>query len=89
MAEISTEVQVQYNAFKGLQIADITTTIALDDDLRKKFNELVEEISGKKAKLNEIIDDNIVGGFVLNVGDNRLDQSIKSQLNNIKRELTN
>jgi F-type H+-transporting ATPase subunit delta len=89
LAEISTEFQVQYNAFKGLQVADITTTIALDDELRKKFNELVEEISGKKARLNEIIDDNIVGGFILNVGDRRLDQSIKTQLNNIKRELTN
>ena len=89
LAEISTEFQVQYNAFKGLQVADITTTINLDDELRNKFNSLVEEISGKKANLNEIIDDNIVGGFVLNVGDLRLDQSIKTQLNNIKRELTN
>ena len=89
LAEISTEFQVQYNAFKGLQVADITTTIDLDDELRKKFNQLVEEISGKKANLNEIIDDAIVGGFVLNVGDKRLDQSIKTQLNNIKRELTN
>ena len=89
LAEISTEFQVQYNAFKGLQVADITTTIELDDELRMKFNELVEEISGKKASLNEIIDDNIVGGFILNVGDRRLDQSIKTQLNNIKRELTN
>ena len=81
--------QVQYNDFKGLQVADITTTINLDDELRNKFNSLVEEISGKKASLNEIIDDDIVGGFVLNVGDLRLDQSIKTQLNNIKRELTN
>ena len=89
LAEISTEFQVQYNAFKGLQVADITTTIDLDEELRKKFNLLVEEISGKKANLNEIIDDAIVGGFVLNVGDKRLDQSIKTQLNNIKRELTN
>jgi F-type H+-transporting ATPase subunit delta len=89
LAEISIEFQVQYNSFKGLQVADITTTIDLDDELRKKFNQLVEEISGKKANLNEIIDDAIVGGFVLNVGDNRLDQSIKTQLNNIKRELTN
>ena len=89
LAEISTEFQVQYNAFKGLQVADITTTIELDDELRKKFDELVEEISGKKASLNEIIDENIVGGFILNVGDRRLDQSIKTQLNNIKRELTN
>lgn len=89
LAEISTEFQVQYNAFKGFQVAEITTTINLDDELRKKFNELVEEISGKKAKLNEVVDESIVGGFVLNIGDKRLDQSIKTQLNNIKRELTN
>jgi F-type H+-transporting ATPase subunit delta len=89
LVEISTEFQVQYNSLKGLQVADITTTISLDDELRNKFNQLVEEISGKKASLNEIIDDSIVGGFVLNVGDKRLDQSIKTQLNNIKRELTN
>ena len=89
LAEISTESQVQYNAFKGFQVAEITTTINLDDELRKKFNELVEEISGKKAKLNEVVDESIVDGFVLNIGDKRLDQSIKTQLNNIKRELTN
>ncbi len=89
LAPIATEFQVQYNSYKGLQVADITTTIALDDDLRTKFNQLVEEVSGKKASLNEIIDEKIVGGFVLNVGDRRLDQSLRTQLSNIKRELTN
>lgn len=89
LAEISTEFQVQYNAFKGIQVAEITTTINLDDELREKFNDLVAEISGKKAKLKEVVDESIVAGFVLNVGDRRLDQSIKTQLNNIKRELTN
>lgn len=89
LAAIATEFQVQYNSYKGLQVADITTTIALDDDLRTKFNQLVEEVSGKKASLNEIIDEKIVGGFVLNVGDRRLDQSLRTQLSNIKRELTN
>jgi len=89
LAEVSTEFQVQYNTLKGLQVADITSTIKLDDNLRKKFNELVEDVSGKKADLNEIIDESIVGGFILNVGDRRLDQSIKTKLHNIKRELTN
>jgi F-type H+-transporting ATPase subunit delta len=89
LIEISSEFQVQYNDLKGLQVADVTTTIDLDEELRAKFNQLVEEISGKKASLNEIIDESMVGGFVLNVGDRRLDQSIRTQLNNIKRELTN
>lgn len=89
LAQIATEYQAQYNSLKGLQVAEVTTTVELDAGLRTKFNDLVKEISGKKAQLNEIIDENIVGGFVLNVGDRRLDQSLKSQLNNIKRELTN
>lgn len=88
LAEVANEFQVQYNDLKGLQVADVTSTIKLDDDLRKKFNDLVEQISGKKSSLNEIVDEEIVGGFVLNVGDRRLDQSIKTKLHNIKRELT-
>ena len=89
LAEIAFEFQIQYNIIKGLQEAEVTTTIKLDDDLRKKFTNLVAEISGRKAQLREIVDEDIVGGFVLNVGDKRLDQSIKTKLKNIKRELTN
>lgn len=88
LEEIAYEFQVQYNNLKGLQVAEITTTMSLDDEMRKKFNNLVKEISGKEAKLDEIVDEDIVGGFVLNIGDKRLDQSIRSQLNSIKRELT-
>lgn len=89
LAEIAIEYQIQYNILKGLQEAEVTTTIKLDAALRKKFSELVSQISGKEAKLKEIVNEDIVGGFVLNVGDRRLDQSIKTQLSNIKRELTN
>ena len=28
------------------------------------------------------------GGYVLNIGDNQLDDSIKNKLNNLRRELT-
>ena len=89
VAEIAVEFQHQYNTIKGLQDAEIHTTIALDAELKKKFQELVEEVTGKKASLKEVVDENIVGGFVLNIGDKRIDQSIKTQLQNIKRELTN
>ena len=89
LIDIATEFQIQYNILKGYQEADLTTTIKLDESLRKKFNDLVENISKKKSMLNEIVDEEIVGGFVLNVGDRRLDNSIKSQLNQLKRELTN
>lgn len=86
--EVAKEFQVQYNKIKGFQDAEVITTIKLDDSLRNQFGQLVKEISGKKANLDEVVDDDLVGGFILNVGDVRLDQSLRSQLNNIKKELT-
>lgn len=89
LTEIAADFQLQYNKAKGLQDAEIHTTIALDSELKKKFQDLVEEVTGKKASLKEVVDEDIVGGFVLNIGDQRIDQSIRTQLQNIKRELTN
>lgn len=88
LEEVAREFRIQYNNLMGLQVAEISTTIKLDEKLRANFTGLVEEISGKKADLKEIVDEDLVGGFVLKVGDYRLDQSIKTQLQNIKKELT-
>jgi F-type H+-transporting ATPase subunit delta len=88
LEQVAREFQLKYNSLMGLQSAEVTATIKLDAQLRERFNELVGEISGKKADLKEIVDEDLVGGFVLNVGDYRLDQSIKTQLQNIKKELT-
>ena len=88
LVEVAQEFQVQYNNLMGLQEAEISTTIKLDEKLRKSFNDLVREISGKTPELTEVVDEDLVGGFVLKVGDYRLDQSIKSQLQHIKKELT-
>lgn len=88
LEQVAQEFQLQYNSLMGLQSAEVSATIKLDEQLRKRFNELVTDISGKKADLKEIVDEDLVGGFVLTVGDYRLDQSIKTQLQNIKKELT-
>ena len=88
LEQVAREFRIQYNNLMGLQVAEISATIKLDEKLRANFTGLVEEISGKKADLKEIVDEDLVGGFVLRVGDYRLDQSIKTQLQNIKKELT-
>ena len=88
LEDVAYEFKVQYNKLKGLQVAEIATTIKLDKDLKDRFKELVKEISGMTADLNEVVNEDLVGGFVLKVGDYRLDQSIKTQLQNIEKELT-
>lgn len=81
------EFQKQYNLYNGIQVAEITTTIALDEDIKKKVVEIVKEISGlSKVELVEKIEADIIGGFILKVNDKRLDDSISNKLRTLKLE---
>mgnify|MGYP003650964104 FL=1 len=73
---------------KGQGVAYVTTAVALTADLEKKILQKVDELTGKKVVIENKIDANILGGFVLRVGDLQYDASISSKLGNLKREFT-
>lgn len=79
----------QYNEFKGIQTARVTTAIKLNKELLNEFEEIVLEISGKKSvNLEEVIEPDLIGGFILSLGDRQIDDSISGKLNKIRRQLT-
>ena len=77
---IATEFHHQYNVRKGIEEATVTTTFKLDAKRRKEFEGIVAKISGKKVELTEKIDEKIIGGFVLKIGDRQIDDSMHSVL---------
>jgi len=85
LLDVAKEFQNQYNEFKNIQVAEVTTTYPLDDAQRIKFEKIVREISNKElVELKEKVDENIIGGFILKVGDRQLDESIKSKLKSLE-----
>ena len=86
--EVAQRFQDLYLDLKGVQRAEVTTAFKLDDGLRKQFEKLVSDVSEKEPQLAEKVDEEIIGGFVLDVGDQRIDTSIKSNLRRIEFELT-
>lgn len=76
-----------YNIEKGFQEVSITSSITLDADQRKEFQKLAKEITGKDPILEEKVDPEIIGGYLLKVGDKQIDQSVSGQLKNIKLKL--
>ena len=89
LPEIASEFVMQYNAKMGLQDAVVTTTFPIDAKTRKSFEQIVEKVTGNKAVLKEEVDPEIIGGFVLKMGDKQLDQSISSDLKEIKLKFNN
>ena len=87
--EMATSFIEQYKTHKNILTAVITSASGLDADTRQKALELVKSQLNGEVELVEKIDNNIIGGFVLKIGDKQLDKSVARQLSNLKKELTN
>ncbi len=87
--EVAKKYIALHEDFKGQRIAYVTTAIPLSSQLEKKLLKQVEEITGNKVTLENKVDENILGGFVLRVGDLQYNASISNKLDKIKREFTN
>lgn len=77
-----------FDELKGTQVAKVTTAVPLTEALRVKVLAKVKELTGKDVEVLNSIDENILGGFILRVGDIQYDASIANKLNTLKREFT-
>jgi len=78
---IANEFHNAYNEYKNIGRAYITTTVPMDNEFRKAVETIVKKLSDKKqVEVIEKVDAELIGGFILNVGDRQIDASIKSKL---------
>ena len=78
-----------YNESQGVQLAKVTTAVPLSSELESKVLSKVKEMTGSdQVTIENTIDESIIGGFILRVGDLQYNASIANKLGNIKREFT-
>lgn len=88
LALIAEEFHHQYNASKGIEEATVTTTFPLDAAMRTEFENVVKSISNKEVELTEVVDESLIGGFILKIGDRQIDDSVNSKLKALRVEFT-
>ena len=69
-------------------IVDVTTAIALDDELRGLIQAKCENDFGREVFLVERVDPDIVGGIVFSVAGSRRDASVKHQFDAARQIMT-
>jgi len=89
LQEVAFKYIILHEKMKGEEVAYVTTAFPLNPELEKKILDTVTKATGNKITLENKIDENIIGGFVLRVGDTQYDASIANKLNGLKREFTN
>lgn len=77
-----------YDSLTGKQKAVVITAIPLTADLKTQVLAKVKELTGKEAILENEINPEILGGFILRVGDIQYDASIANKLTVLKRQFS-
>jgi F-type H+-transporting ATPase subunit delta len=75
-----------YHGTSGMQEAIVTSAVPLNAELEEKIQNKIKELTGNGAIIKNVIDEGVIGGFILRVGDLQYDASIARNLNNLKRE---
>lgn len=75
-----------YKEFKGIKTVSLKTAIPLSDKMRDAFEDKLKRLLEADIDLVEITDPALIGGFVVQVDDDRYDASFKSKLNKLDRQ---
>ncbi|HXS33637.1 MAG TPA: ATP synthase F1 subunit delta [Solirubrobacterales bacterium] len=65
----------------------VTSAVELDRAVVEKVGEEIERQTGQKVELASRVDDEIIGGIVLQVGNMVLDASIRSRLDKLRKSV--
>ena len=91
--EILESIAVEYNKLfdeaNGVEVAKVTTAVAMTPELEAKVLAKIKEFSNKKVSIESTIDPTIIGGFILRIGDKQYNASVANRLQVLKRELSN
>jgi F-type H+-transporting ATPase subunit delta len=88
LPEVAAEFERLANEHRGIVLAEMTTAVPLDAKLHQSVVERLSRMLGKKVRLQARVDQSIIAGLVLRVGDTVLDGSVAGRLSSLRRDLT-
>jgi F-type H+-transporting ATPase subunit delta len=89
LGDVASKYVQLFEKAQNIEVAHVTTAIELTDDLKKKVLAKVKALtSAEKIEIKNTVDESILGGFILRVGDIQYNASISNQLSALKREFT-
>jgi F-type H+-transporting ATPase subunit delta len=87
VGDIADEYQRLLDSYHGIERAEVTTAVTLDDKDKQRLEEQLGTVVGKKVVLEPKVDSSLIGGIVARVGGKLLDGSTHSKLVALKNAL--
>ncbi len=78
-----------YRKYKGIKQVIFTSAYQINDELRQNISESIKKNFNTEFELSEVVNEELIGGFVLRIDDQQYDTSISRKLNKLRRDLIN
>jgi F-type H+-transporting ATPase subunit delta len=90
LPEVITSFIDQYKLQKGIHTVKLTTAVPVTEEMKKQIiGQVKMQTKMENIDLRAIVNENIIGGFVLEIGDQLIDASVVYDLNKIKSQFMN
>lgn len=90
LVEIISAFIEQYNVSKGIHRVKLTTAVPLSDEIKNDFISKIKSSEGiENIELETLVNENLVGGFVLEMEGKKADASIRRDLNDVQKQFMN
>jgi len=90
LPEIANAFVDQYKTYKGIQVVKLTTAVPVGEEVRQAILRKVQSSeNGHQIELDTAVREELIGGFIIEIGDRMVDASIAHELNNIKNQFQN
>lgn len=88
LGDIAKSFVAQYKEHKHITTAIVTSAAGIDAGARAKILEIVKQSAKGEVELVEKVDKDLIGGFVLRIGDKQVDASISRKLNDLRKSFS-
>jgi F-type H+-transporting ATPase subunit delta len=73
---------------RGVVLAEVRSARALDDELREQVAQRLRALTGDDVEIIEVVDESLIGGMAVRIGDQLYDASVRSRLQRLRARLT-
>ena len=72
---------------KQQEVAEVRSAVALSDDQKTRLAAALTKVTGKPVNLKVVIDPSVLGGLVAVVGDEVIDDTVRTRLDQLKTRI--
>ena len=79
--------KTEVDKINNIQQVEVVSAVELTDDRKERLTEKLKSKLNKQVKVNWILDNDIIGGLIIKINDDVIDNSLKNKLETLSKNI--